>query len=348
MIKWGIVGTGRVANEMAGGIIRADGASLVGVVSRSSERGVAFAARHGQATVYASVDEMLDGEALDVVYVASPNSLHQEQVSLALSLGAHVLCEKPLANDVASCLGMVRLAHDCDRLLGVAFQYRQHPAHGAIRDALASGALGDVVLADAAVHVPNLPVPRWYDDRDTAGGGVLPMAGVHRIDLLRFVLHAEVAAVQAVVATRTRDQVYEDTVGALLEFDNGCLATLRFALNVVGPGDGVSVTGTRGWANALRTTSQWWCDDGGELEMRGTDLKVSVAYPKQDLYRLQAENFGAALSGGNQFAATGGDGWRAAQVTTAIFESARTKRRVSVESASVTGWSASTSEVVEG
>lgn len=330
MIGWGVIGTGRVANQMAGGILRAKGAALVAVVSRSVAQGTAFAAEHGVANVYTSVEEMLLDGAVDVVYVASPNSLHGGQVSLALYSGRHVLCEKPLANDVVSCLDMISLAGDRGRLLGVALQYRQHPAHREIRDVLASGAFGEAVFADAAVHVPDLPVPEWYSNHDAAGGGVPPMAGVHRIDLLRFVLGAEVVGVNSVVRTRAPGRAYEDTVGALLEFDNGCLATLRFGMNVMGPGDGVSVAGTDGWANAVRTTSQWWSDDGGELSMNLKGSNRLATYPKQDLYRLQAEEFSDAVTGDATFAATGVDGLRAAEITAAIFLSARTHRRVSV------------------
>lgn len=342
MIGWGVIGTGRVADQMAAGIARTEGAQLVGVVSRNATRGAAFAAAHGARCVYGSLEEMLADPAVDVVYVASPNSLHAEQVTLALSADTHVLCEKPLANDAHSCQQMIELAARRDRLLGVALQYRQHPAHCAIRDALAQGALGEQVVADAAVHVPDLPVPDWYGDHDAASGGVVPMAGVHRLDLLRFVLGAEVTAVDAVVRTRVAQRVYEDTVAAVLEFDNGCLATVRFAMNVLGPGDGVCVSGTRGWANAVRTTSQWWSDDGGELALRVGDETISTAYPRQDLYRLQVENFQAALAGDGEFAATGIDGLRAAEITSAIFESARTQRRVVVTPST---WSAKSRDV---
>ena len=333
-LNWAVIGTGRVSQQMARGVSAAVGATLLGVLSRDVEKALHFAQEYSVARTYASLDDLTGDGDIDVIYIASPNSLHRDQVLAAAAAGKHVLCEKPMANDVDSVLDMIKVCATAGVELGVGFQYRQHEAHRVIRDLVTSGAIGEVVFADAAVHVPPMPVPEWYAQGDVAGGGVVPMAGVHRIDLLRFVLGAEIEEVSAFV-TRRSQRPFEDTVTALLRFDNAAMATVRFALDVVSAGDGVVVQGRRGWANAMRTTSQWWASDGGELSTCVESVTSSDVYPTMDLYRSQVENFGQAVNGASRFAASALDGLRAVEATQALFESARSGRSVKVPRAVV-------------
>jgi predicted dehydrogenase len=330
MLNWAMIGTGRVNQQMAKGVNEATNASLFGVMSRDHDKARIFADENRIPRTYETLESLLNDGDIDVVYIASPNSLHREHVVAAAEAGKHVLCEKPMANDVDSCIDMIKACRTNGVELGTAFQYRQHPAHRRIRQLVVDGELGEMVFADAAVHVPPLPIPAWYSQGDVAGGGVVPMAGVHRIDLLRFVLSAEVVKVSAFVETRASDRPFEDTVAALLNFDNGAMATVRFALDVVSDGDGVAVQGSDGWANAKRTTSQWWGDDGGELAVLSGSDKSSVVYPKGDLYKSQVEEFSGAVLGENAFSASALDGLRAVEATLALFESANSGKSVSV------------------
>ncbi len=328
---WAFIGSGRVSAQMAAAVGRADGARVHGVLSRRHERAQAFAQDHGALTTYASLEAMLGDPEVDIVYVASPNGLHREHVVRAAEAGKHVLCEKPMANDPGDCLAMIAACSRAGVQLGIGFQYRQHPAHARVRDLVARRELGAPVFADAAVHVPPMRTPDWYDDPSLAGGGVLPMAGVHRIDLLRFVLGAEVDEVSALLAVRDSRRQYEDLAAALLRFDNGAVATVRFALDAASPGDGVSLSGERGWATAERTTSQWWGTDGGELTWSGDEGTGAETFAMQDLYARQVTSFTAAVDGTGRFEADGVDGLRAAEVTTALRTSAETRSVVPVE-----------------
>jgi 1,5-anhydro-D-fructose reductase (1,5-anhydro-D-mannitol-forming) len=333
--RWAFIGTGRVSRQMADAVGRTEGARLHGVLSRRPETARAFARDHGASLTYASLEVMLADPEVDIVYVASPNGLHREHVVAAAEAGKHVLCEKPMANDAADCRAMIAACARAGVQLGTGFQYRQHPAHRRVRELVASEQLGRSVVADAAVHVPPLATPDWYDDPSMAGGGVLPMAGVHRIDLLRFVLGAEVAEVSAFLGARDARRPYEDVVAAVLRFDGGALATVRFALDAAFSGDGVTVSGERGWASAARTTSQWWGTDGGELSWSGSHGTGAESYAVQDLYVSQVTSFSAAVAGEGQFEADGVDGLRAAEVTTALRRSAETGSVVPVERAPV-------------
>ena len=100
MLRWGILGPGRIAPRIARALTDNPRGRLHAVASRDHERGRAFADRHGAAVVHGSYDALLADKDVDVVYIALPNGLHAEWTVRTLDAGKHVLCEKPFtAND---------------------------------------------------------------------------------------------------------------------------------------------------------------------------------------------------------------------------------------------------------
>lgn len=97
-LRWGIVGTGGIANSMAPRIIEAEGASLTAVSSRKMETAKAFAEKHGVPNAFDSWKVMIESDAIDAVYIATPTSVREEIGVAAAGQGKHVLGEKPFAN----------------------------------------------------------------------------------------------------------------------------------------------------------------------------------------------------------------------------------------------------------
>jgi predicted dehydrogenase len=97
-LRWGIVGTGGIANGMASNIKRAAGAELAAVASRKLETAKEFANKHGVTHAFGSWSEMLSSNTIDAVYVATPTSVREEVCLAAAAQGKHVLGEKPFAN----------------------------------------------------------------------------------------------------------------------------------------------------------------------------------------------------------------------------------------------------------
>ncbi len=150
-VGWGVVGTGRVATQVAKALRATAAARAVKVLSRDSERGLSFATDHGVDGVCTSMNELLSDDLVSVVYVASPNGAHVEQVVAAARAGKHVLCEKPMANDLEGCRRMAEACAAAGVQLGIGFQYRQHPAHVQIRSMIREGAIGQPLVADASI-----------------------------------------------------------------------------------------------------------------------------------------------------------------------------------------------------
>ena len=123
-LRWGVVGTGSIANQMAGAIKRAGPAELVAVSSRRMESAQAFAKKHEVANAFDSWAEMMASDAVDAIYVATPTSVREEICIAAARGGKHVLGEKPLAS-LASVDRIIAACHEN----GVAFMDGTHFAH---------------------------------------------------------------------------------------------------------------------------------------------------------------------------------------------------------------------------
>jgi predicted dehydrogenase len=123
-LRWGIVGTGGIANHMASMIKLATGAELAAVASRKIETAKQFANKHGIPGAFGSWSEMLSSKVVDAIYVATPTSVREEVCLLAAANGKHVLGEKPFAN-----LPSLRRITSACRKNGVGFMDGTHFVH---------------------------------------------------------------------------------------------------------------------------------------------------------------------------------------------------------------------------
>src|SRR6202045_423277 len=118
------------------------GIEVRGVVGSSAERGEEARAALGLPRAYASIEEAAEDNVANVAHVCTPNYLHFEQSSKLMRAGKHVLCEKPLATDTAESEILVKLARECKRAGGVAYNLRYYPLCQEAKALVASGAIG--------------------------------------------------------------------------------------------------------------------------------------------------------------------------------------------------------------
>lgn len=186
--RWGILAPGSIAESFAADLPSTPGAELVAVASRDAERSAAFAARHGAARSYASYDELLAADDIDVVYIASPHALHLEQATRALEAGKHVLCEKPLTLDRASAEALIGTARAHDRFLMEGMWMACNPVILDLKSRLAAGEFGIPrhLFAEFAFRVDAGPEHRLLDP--ALGGGALLDVGVYPLTLAHLLL----------------------------------------------------------------------------------------------------------------------------------------------------------------
>lgn len=109
-MKIGTIGSGFIVDHFIEAGRRVEGVSFVACYSRSRENAKAFSEKHGIKSYYYDLDEMLRDEAIDTVYIASPNSLHYSQTLQSLRAGKHVIVEKPFAGNSLRAKEMVDVA----------------------------------------------------------------------------------------------------------------------------------------------------------------------------------------------------------------------------------------------
>ena len=179
-LRWGLLSTARI-NRLVIPAIRASARSeLTTVASRSLEKGRAYAAEWGIPRVLGSYEALLDDPEIDVVYIALPNSLHVDWTIRALAAGKHVLCEKPLALDVADVDRVAAAAARAGRTATEGFMYRHQPLTHAVEAVVRSGRLGMIRGIKGAF---TFPLTREGDVRlDPAlGGGSLWDVGCYPV-----------------------------------------------------------------------------------------------------------------------------------------------------------------------
>ena len=120
MLRFGIVGTGRISDWVMKGAAQDPRIKVTAVCSRTVEAAEAFVRRHPSvegASIYTSIEDMASDSQVDAIYIGTPNQTHCEYTLAALKAGKHVLCEKPLAVNVEEGRRMVEAARSSNRLL---------------------------------------------------------------------------------------------------------------------------------------------------------------------------------------------------------------------------------------
>jgi 1,5-anhydro-D-fructose reductase (1,5-anhydro-D-mannitol-forming) len=335
--RWAIVGIGRHTRRFIGPAIAESELGVVAAVCSSRPDEAAEVSRDwGEPDVYTSYDDVLACPGVDALFLVSPNNLHAEQVKAAAAAGKHVLCEKPLANTPADCEEMVEACARAGVALGVGFHLRHNIVHERAREIVASGQLGEIKFVSAryahatggtapAGTAPASPPPAWRRDPARAGGGSFIGTGVHAIDLLRYATGAEVVAVT--VAADDNGVAYgEQSLLASAKLSNGAIASIHGG-NLPYPANELVISGTTG---TVRCTGSVGNYGGGLLELITRDGEQAAQIEHHNVYVRECDDFAARARAGTEPNASGVDGLRCAEVTEAIYVSARTGALTSI------------------
>lgn len=134
-MKFGTIGTGYIVHVFLDGVYQS-GSSLAAVYSRNRDKGNAFAKHYEINNVYTDLNDFLHDDEIDVVYVASPNSLHYPQAMQALAAGKHVVVEKPMASTLKECEEMIALAKEKGLFLFEAITNQHLPNYAYVKEIL--------------------------------------------------------------------------------------------------------------------------------------------------------------------------------------------------------------------
>lgn len=241
MIRLGLIAASRIAEHAVVLPCRdLDGIVVTAVAARDGDRARAAAERWGVGAWFGSYHGLIESDAVDAVYVATPASLHRRPVLAAIAAGKHVLCEKPFAANGADAATMAAAARGTDLVVMEAFHWRYHPLVEQMTGILAR--LGAQKRLRAWFDVPEGRIGpsdiRW--DLSLGGGSTMDL-GCYPISLLRWAAGTE----PEVVAARAESTV--DGVDAWLEADldfDGVPAVIGSSMVAPARGNGLIVEGS--------------------------------------------------------------------------------------------------------
>jgi UDP-N-acetyl-2-amino-2-deoxyglucuronate dehydrogenase len=329
----GIIGTGLSASQHLAAFAEVPLARVVAVAGTSTEKARAFAARWGIPRAYGSAAELLADPAVQVVHLCTPPDARAPLAEAAAAARKHLLVEKPMGRTVADADRIIAAAERGGVRLGAMFQYRFTPQARALRDAVAEGRLGRLLLVD--LQAKWYRTDAYYRDsgwRGTAareGGGVLINQAIHALDLLQWIA-GPVAEVRGVVATTLHPIEMEDVGLAHLRFASGAVGAV-VATTVAYPGfsERLAFHGERGTAVLVQgeATIEWSL--AGE-EPRVERLAAPPSGASRDPAAISSQahvaeftDFYSAIRDGRPPAIDGREGRRALALVEAIYRSHR-------------------------
>jgi predicted dehydrogenase len=227
--RFGIVGSGFMGRTHLEAIKRLPNAQTVAVTGGSRAPGLAQ--RYGIEFV-ADKAALLRRPDLDAIVITTPHHLHAEEALIALEAGKHVLVEKPLATTPEDCDRMMAAARRSGVALGVGYQQRFRVNNLKACELIRSGAIGAVQAVQVSMPMYAGAIKSggfggdWSWWNDPANVGHLLNSSPHAIDLLSWMMQADVKAVSGISRTLLPGLQVEDTTMALLEFSNGAIASL--------------------------------------------------------------------------------------------------------------------------
>lgn len=188
MVRFGIIGLGKIASKFAEDLQQVAGVELTAVGSRDLHKAQLFAQQFNARTSYASYDDVLQDPDVDVVYIATPHHLHYANTKSCLLAGKSVICEKPFAMNLNEVKEMIALAQRQQLFLMEALWTRFIPATIKVKELIDSGIIGDVKFLEAnfGFSVPKETPGRLTDPK--MGGGTLLDIGIYNLFISLFLL----------------------------------------------------------------------------------------------------------------------------------------------------------------
>lgn len=310
------------AHSYANSLKRLPNVELVGIFDDEVERGQEVAEMYGTKH-FADQAEFLAQE-MDAVVICSENNRHKEMVLNAAKAKKHILCEKPIATNIADAKEMIQVCEEEEVTLQIAYPVRFSSPIQELKKMIDAGELGDIVAFRTTNRGQN--PGGWFIDAEQSGGGAVLDHTVHMADIMRWYLGEEITSVEAIVDSYFHDVDIDDAGILTFEFENGVIAShdaswSRFA-EFPAWGDAIiEVIGTKQTVTA---------DAFGEhFRMYGTGSKSleHVMYGNDMDFGL-IQDFVDCIEKGRKPSITGYDGLKTLEVSLAAYESSELKKKI--------------------
>ena len=344
MIKIGVIGCGKIAQ------VRhipeyADNADckIVGLFDINLDRAKELAEKY-DAIAYDSVEALLANEEIDAVSICTSNATHASITIDALKAGKDVLCEKPMAITLEECEAMVATAKETGKKLMIGQNQRLAKAHEVAKELISAGKLGKILTFRTAFGHGGPETwsvdpgkNTWFFDKKKAAMGAMADLGIHKTDLIQYLLGSKVVATQATLTTLDKKGADDQLIGVddnaicLYTMANGSIGTMTASWTYYGQEDNSTIIyGTEGILRLYDNpehTVQWIHTDGTVENIEADAIQTNDNQTKSGIIDLWIE----CLTQDKEPEINGDSVLSAMRAVFASIESSETGKRVEIE-----------------
>ena len=291
-LQWGILGAARINERLMPAIVESSNAELVAIASRrvgaAAETLAQYAPLAENVASYDSLDALLQDDKVQAVYLPLANYEHAAWTLRAIEHGKHVLCEKPMALQVAEIDAIAAAARQHKVTVMEGFMYRFHPQHQRVMELLASGLIGEVRSVRASYSFMMRPARMYRLAENVAnGGGAMWDIGCYAIHSLRRFFDQEPLSEMAM--SKFIDSGADIASSGVLDFGDGRFAQFDFSFSrarrceyeIIGTKGGIKCHIVWQLPGDVPVIS-WWTEDGKQAEER---------LPAANHFKLEIEHF---------------------------------------------------------
>ena len=259
-VNIGIIGCGKIAQvRHIPEYVSNPDACLYGMFDMNQERAKELADKYG-CKAYQSYEALLADPAIDAVSVCVANNAHAEISIAAMRAGKHVLCEKPMAVTLEECEDMVRVSKETGKYLMIGQNQRLAKAHIKAKKLIEEGAIGRVltfrtVFGHGGPETWSVDPGKnvWFFDKKKAAMGAMADLGIHKTDLIQYLIGQKVVETQAMLTTLDKRDATGNLIGVddnaicIYKMDGGAVGTMTASWTYYGQEDNTTVIyGTEG------------------------------------------------------------------------------------------------------
>ncbi|HWI39581.1 MAG TPA: Gfo/Idh/MocA family oxidoreductase [Burkholderiales bacterium] len=335
MIRAAIVGIGTWGRNLVSSVQgTSEHIRFVAGATRTPEKARSWCEQQG-IRLLDGYEALLADKAIDAVVLATPHSMHCEQIIAAAKAGKHVFVEKPLGLDPREAKAAVRAAAEHNVTLAIGYNWRFQPALRAAKAMLEDGTLGKLLHIEGNFCGPSayrFSREHWRHDREEVPAGGMTGRGVHVVDAMLY-LAGHIGSVFAQSDRLVHDYGMDDTTSMLFRFNSGATGYLGTVIATAETWR-MQIFGSKGWIEVgdvehLHTWDMKICffDPADSHRKQRPELRH---FPKTSTERAELEHFAQAAAARRPLALPGGDEVHNVAVLEAIVRSSRDGTRTTV------------------
>ncbi|KMY51585.1 Gfo/Idh/MocA family protein [Peribacillus loiseleuriae] len=338
-LKVGVIGCGSIAKYRHLPEYHANKqVEIVAVCDIVEERAEKMAAQYG-AKAFVDYKEVLKLKEVDAISVCLPNYLHAPVSIDALNAGKHVLCEKPMATSKEEAEAMIQAANINEKTLMIAHNQRFVASHQTAKQIIDSGKLGKIYSFKTTFGHPGPEAwsvdgaDSWFFNKKQAFIGAMGDLGVHKSDLMRYLL-GEFTEVGAFIETNAKkDTEVDDNAVCILRTESGIVGTLTASWAYVSGGDNSTVIYGENGTLRLEADPEYSLieeyRDGKVIHHKLDKIQTNEDGGQTNSHVI--DHFVESISGNKEPLITGEEGLKSLKIILAALESQETKKIISLE-----------------